>query len=175
MKNFKSIVSFVRAMVIFASFLCYNISATTVGYEFIGPAMLKYFPYSSAYAYVRITDWADVENTTDLIATTYAFEEDYYERDDYYQTVVHAALTVYLDDGSEYYTYDSVGTRSNEAEVEAYAWGADCLNEDDHYGIVDFESSHRVEIQYWGYSEHYSDYVYYSENEGPIIEIRTFD
>ncbi len=175
MKNFKRIISFVMAMVIFASFFCYNVGAAYIGYEFVGPSMIKYFSGTSAFAYVRITDWAEEENTTDLIATTYAFEEDYYERDDYYQTVVHAALTVYLSDGSENYTHDSVGSRSNEVDIEAYAWGSNCLNEDDHYSIVDFESSHRVEIQYWGYNDYDGNYVYYSENEGPIIEIRTFD
>ncbi len=174
MKNFKRIISFMMAMIIFASFFCYNIGATTVSYEFIGPTTIKNFSDTSAYAYVRITDWAQEDNYTDLIATTYAFAEDYYERDLYYQTVVHAALTVYLSDGSEEYTYDSVGSRSNEVDIEAYAWGSNCLNSDDHYSIVDFESRHEVEIQFRMYN-YYDEYVYYSEYDGPTIEIRTFD
>ncbi len=163
------------AMIIFASFFCYNIGATTIHYEFTGTSMLKHFSNTSAFAYVYITDWAKKENTTDLIATTYAFEENYYERDYYYQTVVHAALTVYLSDGSEDYTYDSVGSRSNEVDIEAYVHGNNCLNSDDHYSIVDFESRHEVEIQFRMYDYYDDKYVYFTENDGPAIEIRTFD
>lgn len=175
MKIFKRIMAFMMAMIIFASFFCYNIGATTVSYEFIGPTTIKYFSGTSAHAYVRITDWAQEDNYTDLIAATYAFAEDYYERDLYYQTVVYAELTVYLSDGSEEYTYDSVGSRSNEVDIEACARGNDCLNSDDHYSIVDFESRHEVEIQYRGYDEEFDEYLEYTEMDGPAIEIRTFD
>lgn len=175
MKNFKRIISFVMAMVIFASFFCYNVGAAYIGYEFVGPTMIRHFSDTSAFAYVRITDWAEEENTTDLIATTYAFEEDYYEMDYYSYVEVYASLTVYLDDGSEYHTWDRVNTISNEAEIEAYAWGSNCLNEYDHYSIVDFQSTHKVEIHFSGYSDYYDRYLDYTENDGPVIEIRTFD
>lgn len=175
MKNFKRIISFVMAMIIFASFFCYNTGATTIGYEFVGPTMLRYFSDTSAFAYVSITDWAEEENTTDLVAKTHANVEDYNDSNNFLDAIAYVELVVWLEDYSESRVGDIVWVGPDEPEFEAFVRGTECLNYDDHYSIVDFESSHKVELYFHIYDMDSKRYVEYTENDGPVIEIRTFD
>lgn len=180
MKNFKRIISFVMAMIILTSFFCYNVGASNnpsyERYEFSGTYTLASFSDTWAYALVRIHDWAEETNTTDLKAYTLAQEEDYVDIIGFIKVVTYAGLTVYLEDGSDYYTSGGPADVDYESgEAQAIAYGSDCLNYDDHYSIVDFESSHEVVISLYVFDA-YGDIVGYDEvNDGPIIEIATFD
>ena len=58
---------------------------------------------------------------------------------------------------------------------DAFVHGRECLNYDDHYSIVDFESTHKVDIRFYVFDA-YGNIVDTDEaNDGPIIEIATFD
>jgi hypothetical protein len=179
MKNFKRIISFVMAMIIFASFLCYNISAVNSNYaryEFTGTNLRKPFSDTHAFAFVSIRDWAEVENTTDLRAITSAQCNDYADLYEFYDVVVYAKLTVWLEDGSENYVggvpvFADYGVNI----VQATAYGSDCLNYDDHYSIDDFESTHIVEVRCLELDYDTDEYYVCIINDGPVIEIATFD
>ena len=180
MKNFKRIVSFVMAMVIFASFFCYNVGAVTTHnyrrYTYSGNFVRAFFSDTRAYAFVRITNWAEETNSTDLRAITVAWEEDYEDIYGFAWVTVYADLTVWLEDGSEACTQDESSYVDDESrEVQAIARGSNCLNYDDHYGIVDFESSHEVVITLQVFDSYLDSYRDYTENDGPVIEISTFD
>ena len=80
MKNFKRIVSFVMAMVIFVSFFCYNVGAYNyvfIRYDRSDRMVRANFSNTSAYALARIAKWTDVETTTDFMVTTFAYIDDY--------------------------------------------------------------------------------------------------
>lgn len=180
MKNSKRIISFVMAMIILTSFFCYNVGASNnpdyARYEFSGTYTLASFSDTRAFALVRIHDWAEESNTTDLKAYTSAQEEDYVDRFGFIKVVTYVALTVWLEDGSENYTMGAPAYVDYESgEAQAVAYGSDCLNYDDHYSIVDFESSHRVDLHVLTYNEDVSDYDNEVDQDGPIIEISTFD
>lgn len=176
MKIFKRIMAFMMAMIIFASFFCYNIGATIAGYLFTGTNMRKYFSDTRAYAFVHISDWAEAENTTDLVAVTFACEEDYVDRYGFIALEVFAGLSVWLEDGSLYYTSAQPGHIEEESrQAQAIAYGSDCLNYDDHYSIVDFESGHIVKLYFFTYDDDSEEYDMWIEYDGPTIEIRTMD
>lgn len=180
MKNSKRIISFVMAMIILTSFFCYNVGASNnpsyERYEFSGTYTLASFSDTWAYALVRIHDWAEETNTTDLKAYTLAQKEDYVDIIGFNEVVTYADLTVYLEDGSEYCTSSGPAYVDYESgEAQAIAYGSDCLNYDDHYSIVDFESTHEVVIYYQVFDSYLDSYVEDTDNDGPIIEISTFD
>jgi hypothetical protein len=175
MKNFKRIVSFMMAMIIFASFFCYNIGAIStryVLYEYGDTFAREFFSNTSAYAFVSIRNWAEEENTTDLRASTYANIEDY---ENLYDAVVYVDLTVWLEDGS-YSNVDDIGYMDpEEVTVDALVRGTECLNYDDHYSIADFSSTHKVQVFIYQYDSlgDYDEIIV--EYDGPIINIRTRD
>ena len=180
MKNFKRIVSFVMAMVIFASFFCYNAAAVTTHsyrrYTYSGNFVRAFFSDTRAYAYVRITNWAEETNSTDLKAITTACEEDYEDIYGFAWVTVYADLTVWLEDGSEACTQDESSYVDDESrEVQAIARGSNCLNYDDHYSIVDFESTHIVKINMYVFDIYGNVIGIDTECDGPVIEIATFD
>lgn len=180
MKNSKRIISFVMSMIILASFFCYNVGASNnpryARYEFSGTYTLASFSDTWAYALVRIHDWAEETNTTDLKAYTLAQEEDYVDIFGFIEVVTYAGLTVYLEDGSDHYTSTGPAYVDGESgEAQAIAYGSDCLNYDDHYSIVDFESTHEVGIRLYVFDA-YGNIIDIDEvHDGPIIEIATFD
>ncbi len=171
MKNFKRIISFAMAMIIFASFCLVNCGA--VPYRFCPLSeryTIEYFSTTSAYAYVYITDWAEEENTTDLSASTYAFVEDYDYWDNFENLTVSVKLAVWLDDGSDFCLIrtDSVDATDNEVELEAFVSGQTCLDSENHYPIEYFDTEHEVVITLINdndLSSNYYDYV----NDGPVI------
>ena len=179
MKIFKRIMAFMMAMIIFASFFCYNTGAANnpnyAHYEYTGNYVRAFFSGTSAYAFARITDWAEEDNTTDLRASTYAHINDYIDLNYFYDVVVSASLWVYLEDDSENYV-EAIGyVEPDEGTVDALVHGRNCLNYDDHYSIEDFTSGHEVKI-YFRIFDEYGDELYeYSENDGPYIEISTMD
>ena len=176
MKIAKRIISFMMAMVIFASFFGYNVGATTAGYLFTGTNMRQPFSDTCAYAHVHISNWAEVENTTDLMAITFACEEDYVDLYGFIALEVFADLTVWLEDGSDYHTGGEPARIEEESrQALAVAYGSDCLNYDDHYSIVDFESSHIVKLYFFAYDDDSDEYDMWINYDGPTIEIRTMD
>ena len=175
MKNFKRIVSFVMAMVIFASFFCYNVGAVSerrVRYERSNRVVLEYFSNTSAYAVVRIRNWAEVDNSTDLVACTYAHLDDYNHLDNFYGIISWVNLEVWLEDGSRYQTDTFGETDYDGGTVDALANGSNCLNNDDHYSIEAFRTHHEVIIEY-RYYDSFGNYISEYENDGPVIKIGT--
>ena len=176
MTNFKRIISFVMAMVIFASFFCYNAGAITnpnyAFYLYSGNFVREYFSDTSAYAFARITNWAEETNTTDLRVSTYANSEDY---DRLYDAAVYVNLTVELEDGSRNYANDIGYMDPEEVTVDAYIHGRECLNSEDHYSIEEFWSSHKVELFLNIYNYRGEIIGHEVVNDGPIIEIATTD
>lgn len=179
MKNFKRIISFIMAMIIFASFFCYSIGASGnpnyAFYDFSGNFVHARFSDTTAYAFVRIRDWAEEENTTDLLATTYANSEDYDDLINFHEAVAYVNLVVWLEDGSENRVSDVGYVYPDEVTIDAYVSGTECLNYDDHYSIEDFSSSHEVVIIFHEHSSYNPGVVVYTENDGPIIKISTSD
>ena len=177
MKNFKRIVSFVMAMVIFASFFCNNIGAVDrrpVHYPYGATFVREFFSDTSAYAFVRIRDWAEEENTTDLIASTYAHVDDYVDLAYYYDAEVYVDLVVYLEDGSQIIVFDSGNVEPDEGTIDALVYGRDCLNYENHSQIVGFETWHEVVIRF----RRYNPSGYYEsryENDGDPIIITSFN
>ena len=176
MKIAKRVISFMMAMVIFASFFCHKIGAVTnpsyAFYDYSGNFVQAFFSDTSAYALVTIRNWAEEENTTDLRASTYANIEDYANL---YDAVVYVDLTVWLEDGS-YSNVDDIGYMdSEEVTVDALVRGTECLNYDDHYSIADFSSTHKVQVFLYQYDAlgDYNEIIV--EYDGPIIKIRTRD
>lgn len=179
MKNSKRIISFVMAMIILTSFFCYNVGASNnpsyARYEFTGNFFTASFSDTNAFAFVRISNWAEEENTTDLRASTYAHIGDYEDRYNLYDVVTYVDLVVWLEDGSESRISDVGYVDPDVGTSDAFVHGRECLNYDDHYSIVDFESTHKVDIRFYVFDA-YGNIVDIDEaNDGPIIEIATFD
>ena len=178
MKIAKRIISFMMAMVIFASFFCYNAGAVGtryVLYEYGDTFAREYFSDTSAYALVVIRDWAEEDNTTDLRSSTYANIEDYEELEDFYDVSVYVNLTVWLEDRTERQIADVGNVEPEEVTVDAFVRGSECLNDDSHFSIADFWSTHEVEITFTIDDQYGNVIDYYTENDGPIIAIRTID
>lgn len=174
MKNLKRIISFMMAMIIFASFFCYNIGAvdvSTVLYPRNNTYVREFFSDTSAYAFVRIRDWAEEENTTDLIASTYAHVNDYEDLPYFYDAISYVALNVHLSDGSEVDIYDQNSSDPDEGTVDASVRGANCLNYSDHYSISNFESLHMVEVHFASFDRNGRVVEAWYTTDGPAIYI----
>lgn len=174
MKKLKRIVSFVMAMVIFASFFCYNAGAVAtiyVLYEYGDTFAHERFSDTSAYAFASIRDWAEEENTTDLRASTYAHVEDYEYLDNFYDAETYVELIVWLEDGSEVCIFDRGYVEPDGGTIDAFVRGKDCLNDENHYSIVNFDSWHEVIVYFRYYTINYDDFNDFAKNDGPIIEI----
>jgi hypothetical protein len=176
MKNFKRIVSFVMAMVIFASFFCYNVGAYNgvfVVYDRSDRIQQVYFSNTSAYATVRIAKWTDVETITDFMATTYAYIDDYEDVENLYDVIASVSLDVWLEDGSHITISDSNYPDPEEGTVDAGVYGRDFLNDYDNYRIVDFVSTHHVGLVCAVYDSYGNIIDFYAESDGPMIQIGT--
>ena len=82
---------------------------------------------------------------------------------------------MWLEDDSESRVNSIMSVGEDEPEFEAIVRGTSCLNNDDHYTIVDFESSHKVDIVVYNYSVGGTYLGLEIINDGPVIEISTFD
>ena len=176
MKNFKRVVSFVMAMVIFASFFCYNVGAVTYPnyafYLYSGNFVQPYFSDTNAYAWVGIRNWAEETNTTDLRASTYAHVDDYVDIPCFFDATTYVQLIVLLEDGTQRIVFDNGNIDPDGGTIDALVRGRDCLNQDNHSSIVAFETWHEVEI-FFRIPDAQNDYGYYSEYDGYPILIST--
>lgn len=170
MSKIKRTFTFILAVITCMTFCCVNSGAESYRYcGFTGPSVIEYFSSTSAYAYAYITDWAEDENSTDLYATTYAFIEDYDYKDGFDDLAVSVTLTVRLSDGDScYHSYGYEDLSSGDSELDAVAFGNDCLNSVDHYSIINFDSEH--EVKYYIISEDDDEPVGWV-NDGPVISI----
>lgn len=178
MKIAKRIISFVMAMVIFASFFCYNVGAIDIVYVLYprnNAFVREYFSDTEAYAAVVIRDWAEEENTTDLRASTYAHVDDYVDMPYFYDARAYVTLRVRLADGSQRETSVSNFSEPDGGTVDALARGAECLNYEDHYSIVGFASLHEVVLYFQTYDSFADSYRDYIDYDGPVIKIYTVD
>lgn len=176
MKIAKRIISFMMAMVIFASFFCNNVGAynkVSISYVRSSPFAHASFSNTSAYALVRIRNWAEEENTTDLGASTYAYVEDYEDMQGFHNAIAYVNLTVWLADGSKTTISDSNYPDPDEGTIDAVVYGRHCLNDDTHYSIVDFYSQHSVGLVLAERDENGSIINYYADSDGPMIQIGT--
>ena len=174
MKNFKRIMAFMMAMIIFASFFCYNIGA--VGRPFVpyprnNTFVRENFSDTSAYACVVIRNWAEESNTTDLRAATYAHVNDYADLPYFYDALAYVSLTVHLADGSVNEDYIENFSEPDEGTVDAAVRGANCLNHEEHSEIVYFETSHYVDVYFASFDKHGNLVEYWILGDGPIITI----
>ena len=177
MKIAKRIISFMMAMVIFASFFCYNIGAAgrrEVYYPYSASFVQEYFSDTEAYAAVIIRDWAEEENTTDLRASTYAHIDDYNYLDNFYEAFTWVNLEVWLEDGSDNRVSDFGYVEEDGGTIGALVRGEDCLSSEYHHSIVDFKSTHEVLFAVRSYDEFGNNRPIY-ENDGPVIIITTID
>lgn len=169
MTKVKRIIAFAMAMIICASFCCYNISAAYEYAYFYGSLVHEKFSNTSAYAELDISDWTW---DTDLYALTYATVEDYDYWDGFDNLTVYVSLFTQLQDEFSFYD-DSSWEDANfgDIELEAYVSGQNCVDHENDYDIIDFGSDHEVVITIYEPDDMYGDAVYIDINDGPIISI----
>lgn len=178
MKNFKRIVSFVMAMVILASFFCYNVGAydiVYVPYPYGATFVHRNFSDTSAFAFVRIRDWTEEETFTDIIASTYAHVNDYVDMPNFNDARAYVTLQLRLADGSLRETTVSNFSEPDEGTVDALARSAECFNYGENYSIVGFASIHEVVLYFQTYDSFTDSYRNYIDYDGPVIKIKTDD
>lgn len=164
MSRIKRIITFTMAMVFCASF-CLSINAEVWREEF-NPGV------TSAYAWVRITDWAIESNWTDLAASTVAYVEDYDYWEGFYDLTVYVDLYVQLSDEISIYSSSSYeDTYSGDTELEASVSGLSCLDPENHYSIIDFGTDHEVVVTCYVYDGFAGDYIFDYTNDGSVIHI----
>ena len=176
MKNFKRIVSFVMAMVIFVSFFCYNVGAYNyvfIRYDRSDRMVRANFSNTSAYALARIAKWTDVETTTDFMVTTFAYIDDYEDVENLCNVVANVSLKLWLEDGSEVTASDIGFPDPEEGTVDAAVYGIDFLDSEDDYYIVDFVSTHQVTLVIATYDSDGNFLEYLIDSDGPVIQIGT--
>ena len=150
MNKFKRTLTLALALIICVSFCTLNGNATW--HDFQSPTTTIYFDpnETDAYAEVHITDWAEVTNTTDLYAETYAIVGEYEELygELFVSLAVEVCLAVELEDGSSYERtdYKLYDPSMENTELLAHLDGEWYLNEDDHYSIAFFEAEHVLYI-----------------------------
>ena len=174
MKNLKRIITFMMAMIIFASFFCYNIGAvgrSLVPYPRNNTYVRENFSDTSAYAWVGIRNWAEESNTTDLRAATYAHVDDYADLPYFYDAFAYVNLKVHLADGTVSEVYAANFSEPDEGTVDAAVRGANCLNHEEHSEIVYFETSHYVDVCFASFDKYGNLVEYWILGDGPIITI----
>lgn len=146
MSKFKRIITVLLAMAICSSF-CLVVNALEWD-EYLNPGV------TSAYAWLTISNWATEENYTDLEAGTQADSYDYRNVEGFFFLSATVELTVELDDNYTIYdTSDSDSTFDDWTTITAIADGNQCLNQEDHYGIIGFSSFHEVQVYFSTFDE----------------------
>ncbi len=176
MKNFKRIMAFMMAMIIFASFFCYNIGAYNgvfITYDRSSRWSRAYFSNTSAYALARVAKWEEVEIATDLTASTFAYIDDYEDVENLCNVVANVSLKLWLEDGSEVTASDIGFPDPEEGTVDAAVYGIDFLDSEDDYYIVDFVSTHQVNLVIATYDSDGNFLEYLIDSDGPVIQIGT--
>ena len=164
------------AMVIFASFFCYNVGAYNgvfITYARSDRMVRAYFSNTSAYAAARVAKWSEVENNTDFMATTFAYIDDYEDVENLNDVIAGVSLKLWLDDGSEITIGDANRSDPEEGTVDAAVYGIDILNDYDNYCIVDFVSTHHVAFEIAMYDPNGNLMGYDIEIVEPMIHIGT--
>ena len=170
MSKVKRTLIFILAVITCMTFCLVNSSAIT----YYDGMPKQYFSSTSAYAFVSISNWATEENDTDLKAITVADSYDYRNVEGFFYVVAMVDLTVELDD--HYTIYDTSGSDSTYDDytiITAEAYGTDCLNYEDHYGIIGFSSNHEVQVYFSTYDEVQDVEIEDWYRDGSIIHIGT--
>ena len=142
MSKIKRTITFILAVITCMTFCLVNSSA--VWYNYSGSYTEADINSGSAYGRVEITNWAQVVNDTDLKAMTYVYPYEYFD-DAFISVRAYVRISITLEENSSYSTSDSA-TASSGTCTEALVAGDGLLNQDDHYGIIGFTSSHKVYV-----------------------------
>ena len=145
MKRFKKSLTLFLALIICTSFCTLNGNASW--YDFQGDKVtVRFDPDNTrSYAELDISNWATETNYTDLYAETCAYPSDYNQA--YFISVTaYVSLGVTLEEYSSYSDEFSL-TESSGNSVSVTIYGDQFLNDDDHYEIIFFSSSHEVWVR----------------------------
>lgn len=170
--KFKKFIALLFSMIICASFCLAGNTVSAVWHDFDGPCTTIYFEPNTGInskATLSITNWAEEELDTDLAAHTIAYRSDY---DEYTLRIVTSVeLNVTL---SDYYTIYGTSDSTDEPVngiIDAFADGRECLNYEDHYSIIFFDSTHQIHRTYRDYKVLQGWYTIEDEQQGPTISI----